>query len=314
MTLKLGSLLVLVLMIASFGIYLRVQNLKRLEEKYLVGSDPYRYFRQARLIVEKGELPDLDKARNFPEGLNLADRSTLLPKLLAASYTVIHSIFPSVSLHSTFSLYPPIVIGLALIFLFLLTTRLFGRFAGLLALLLLAALPIFIQRTLAGYVDTDALIVLILFATVYFYSLSFEKNVGGRELVFAGIAGGISGLQSLIWWGSGMVSLIFCLSQLLISWERDYTKDDLYRFSTWMFPTLLLIFCFGTSYWKNLKAGFTVLAVYVPLATFCIVIAIFFLQRSPCFVRLSRRFRLSVGLAVSLLLLCAGVFVLTLYS
>lgn len=314
MTLKKGLLLVLVLIIGSFGVYLRVQNLQRLEGKYLVGSDPYRYFRQTRLIVEEGKLPDVETARNFPEGLNLAERGTLFPELLAASHTVIHRIFPSVSLHHTLSLYPPIVMGIALLFLFLLTCRLFGRFIALLTLLLLAALPIFIQRTLAGYVDTDAFIVLLLFTGVYFYSLSFQESFGVRELVCAGIAGGISGILSLVWPGSGIVSLIFCTFQLLISWERNYTKEDLYRFACWLLPTLLLILSFGTSYWKNLQATFTILALYIPLAAFCVVVAIFFLQQSQRCVKFLQKFRLSIGLAVSLLLICASVSVLTLYS
>ncbi len=314
MTLKKISLLALVLIIAGFGVYLRVQNLKFLEEKYLVASDSYRHFRQARLIIEEGKLPDIDYARNFPEGLNLAERSTLFPKLLAAFYKGVHSIFPSVSLHYILSLYPPIAIGIALIFLFLFTHRLLGRFDALLALLLLATLPVFSQRTLAGYVDTDALIILLLFSGIYFYSLSFQQNVRTRELIFAGISGGILGILSLVWLGSGMVFLVFCASQLLISWEKNYTKEDLYRFFCWFSPILLLILGFGTSYWINFQAAFTVLALYVPLVTFCIVVAIFFLQRSPQFASFSFRFRLSVGLTASLILLCTGVLILTVYS
>lgn len=314
MVFKKGALLALVLIIAGFGGYLRGQNLKFLDEKYLVGSDPYRYFRQARLVVEEGKLPDVETERNFPEGLNLAERGTLFPELLAASHTVIHRIFPSVSLHYTLSLYPPVIMGIALIFLFFLTHRLFGRFTALLTLLLLAALPVFIQRTLAGYVDTDALIVLLLFAGIYFYSLSFQENFGVRGLVCAGIAGGISGILSLVWPGGGIVSLIFCAFQLLISWERNYTKEDLHRFLCWLLPTLLLVLSFGAGYWKNLQAVFTALALYIPLATLCAVVAIFFLQQSEQCVKLSQRFRLSVGLAVSLFLVCVSVSVLTLYS
>jgi len=179
-----------VLRVASFGIYLGVQNLQLLEGKYLVGSDPYRYFHQVRLIVEDGKLPDVEMARNFPEGINLAERGTLFPELLAASYKGIHSIFPSASLHHTLSLYPPVVMGISLIFIFLIAHHLFGRFTALLTLLMLAALPIFMQRTFAGYIDTDPLIVLLLFAGIYFYSLSFQESFGIRELVCAGIAGG----------------------------------------------------------------------------------------------------------------------------
>ena len=314
MTLKKGALLILVLTIASFGVYLRIQNLKFLEEKYLVGSDPYRYFRQTRLIVEEGELPDIDMGRNFPKGVDLVERSSLFPKLLAAFYEAVRSLFPSISLHHVLSLYAPITVGIALIFLFFLTYCLFGRFSAILSILLLTALPVFSQRTLAGYIDTDAIIVLFLFSSVYFYSLSFRETFGVQERVFAGLAGGISGVLSLVWLGSGMVSIIFCAFQILISWERDYSKEDLYRFLCWLLPTLLLIFSFGTSYWANLQAPFTILALYIPLATLCVVVSIFFLQRSPLFVSVSRRFRLSVGLAVSFLFLCTGVLVLTLYS
>ncbi|RKU33243.1 hypothetical protein C6499_01820 [Candidatus Poribacteria bacterium] len=314
MTVQKGILLALVLIIASFGVYLRVQNLKLLEERYLVGSDPYRYFRQARLIIEEGKLPDVEMARNFPEGLNLAERSTLFPKLLAASYKGIHSIFPAHSLHHVLSLYPPISVGIALIFLFLIAHHLFGRFTALLTLLMLAALPIFMQRTLAGYIDTDPLIVLLLFAGIYFYLLSFQESFGILELVCAGIAGGILGMLSSIWPGGGMVLLIFCAFQLLISWEKDYTRADLYRFACWLLPIVLLILGFGTNYWKNSQSVFTVLALYVPLATFCAVVTIFFLQQSKRCVRFSQRFGLPVGLFVSLLLICASVLVLTLYS
>lgn len=314
MTVRKGALLTLVLIIASFGVYLRIQNLKFLEKKYLVDRDSYRYFRQTRLIVEDGELPDLEMARNFPEGVNLVERDTFFPKLLTVFYRVVHSIFPSVSLHHVLSLYAPITVGIALIFLFFLTYRLFGRFSAILSILLLAALPVFSQRTLAGYVDTDAIIILFLFTSLYFYLLSFRETFGVQECIFAGLAGGISGMLSLVWLGSGMVSIIFCTFQLLISWTRDYNKKDLYRFLCWLVPTLLLISSFGTSDWANLQAPFTILALYIPLATLCVVVSIFFLQGSLRFVNFLRRFRLSVGLAVSLLFLCAGVLVLTFYS
>jgi len=121
-------------------------------------------------------------------------------------------------------------------------------------------------------------------------------------------------MLSSIWPGGGMVLLIFCAFQLLISWEKDYTKADLYRFACWLLPTVLLILGFGTNYWKNPQSVFTILALYVPLATFCAVVTISFLQQSERCVRFSQKFGLPVGLVVSLLLICASVFVLTLYS
>ena len=313
MTLNRRVLLVLVLFIASFGIYLRIQNLKFLEEKYLVGADPYRYFRQTRLIVEDGRLPNVDLNRNFPEGVDFAAKNTFLPKLLATPYMFINKVFPSISLHQAISLYPPIATGGALIFFFLLTYRLFGHFTALLAVLMLSSLPIFVQRTVAGYVDTDALVIFLFFAGMYLYVLSFDGNSVSRQLVFAGIAGGTLGLLGLVWQGVGLILLVFCGFQLLISWEKSYTKSDFYRFSCWLFPVLVLMLSFTPIYRKYPQAPFAVLALYIPLATWCIVLQFFFLQKSPKFVEFSRRFDLSVGLMTSLLLACTVVSMLTVY-
>jgi asparagine N-glycosylation enzyme membrane subunit Stt3 len=301
--------------IVVFGIYLRVQNLKFLQGKYLYGTDSYRYFRQTRLIVEEGELPQIDHERNFPEGLDLTHRSIFLARILALFYSFIHAVLPSVSLHCFASLYPPIATGIALIFFFLLTRRLLGDFTALLALLMLAGLPVFIQRTRAGYVDTDALIILFLFTGTHFYLLSFTADSSIGQLAFAGIAGGVFGLLGLTWPGSGMIFLIFCIFQLMLSWESHYTKRELYRFSCWLFPMMALILTFGKMYWQQPQAPFAILALYIPVVAWCILLAIVTMQRSPRVIGIfCRRFRLSVGLGASLIFIFAGGLGFTIYS
>lgn len=53
------------LLIASLflAFSIRTSNLPLLEGKYLLGTDSYRFLRQADIIVSEGKLPDVDQMR-----------------------------------------------------------------------------------------------------------------------------------------------------------------------------------------------------------------------------------------------------------
>ncbi len=90
-------------------VFVRTANLPRLEETYLLGTDSYRFLRQADLIVSQGRLPDLDAQRWQLEGRDLSTSLNLFSYVLAYTYHFLHSVFPNISLYAV-AAYAPIVL------------------------------------------------------------------------------------------------------------------------------------------------------------------------------------------------------------
>lgn len=88
----------LLFLIIAFGVFIRLQSRDALADQYLFGTDSYRYFRQARQIVESGNLPRIDTMRNAPSGFDTTTKATLFPFLLANTFAAAHSFFPNLTL------------------------------------------------------------------------------------------------------------------------------------------------------------------------------------------------------------------------
>ena len=63
-------------------VFIRTANLQSLEETYLLGTDSYRFLRQADLIVSQGHLPEVDTQRWQLEGRDLSTSLTFFPMSL----------------------------------------------------------------------------------------------------------------------------------------------------------------------------------------------------------------------------------------
>ena len=81
---KLKSVLVLLLLSSlALGVCVRLVSLPALKGHLLLGTDPARYTRLAKIIVENGKLPQRDVMRSVPLGKETKNQLTLFPYFIA---------------------------------------------------------------------------------------------------------------------------------------------------------------------------------------------------------------------------------------
>ena len=139
------------------SISLRLQSLPSLEGRFFIGTDPYRFFRQAQIILQSGKLPKVDDMRWIPPGRDFSKHLNLNSYLIAYLHRLILLFRPSTSLHTTASIYPLICFSIFLILFFLLVEEILGLKSALLSSFLASISPFLLPRSMAGFPDRDSL-------------------------------------------------------------------------------------------------------------------------------------------------------------
>ena len=232
------TLLVIVLMVSSVGVYFRIHLSSFVKGDYFLGPDSYRQVRYIRQIASNGALPEVDLARHIPDGYKHTLQSTAFPWIIARSFQILNPFFPQFALNQMMALYPVAVTFLGCIVFFLLTYKHFGFLTASFATLALSTAPEFIGRTSAGYVDTDALIILLVFGAIFFYVISIYSTVYSRLLIYKLAYSGLLGILALIWPGVGLPAAIIYGCDFLI---EIYKRPDRKRAITSLCGSLLYI-------------------------------------------------------------------------
>lgn len=143
-------------------VFIRTANYPHLEETHLLGTDSYRFLRQANIIVSQGRLPKIDDQRWQLEGRDLSTSLNLFSYVLAYTYRFLHWVFPNISLY-TVAVYSPIVCyAFCLLILYVLWRRIFDTSIALLAVNFTAIFPsLNLHRSSAGFADRDAFVLLL---------------------------------------------------------------------------------------------------------------------------------------------------------
>ena len=311
---RLFSAILLFLMIA-FGIFLRVQNRDALEEPYLFGTDSYRYFRQTRQIVESGDLPHIDTMRNSPDGIDNTTGTPLYPYVLANTFGVVHTFFPSLTLYQ-FAIFSSIFfVSVAALILYMFTKRLFGEIAALFATLVFVSTPRLIFVSFAGYVDTDAINILFFLGGLSLFYECCQAQRLWQRCVYAFLSGITISFLGLIWKGVGFAIAIVVLFNFLRLCTKGYEKTDLTQYAMWLFPILVGLLGLTKIYRSQLFSPHVLLAIGVPIG-FGIFAALFIGIQSrnvPKFCSLLLN-KVPLGVGMSALFLFSGGFILTLIS
>lgn len=284
-----------------FGVLLRLQNLPLLEGKYLLGPDSYRHFRHIRQIVEEGGLPKLDTMRHAPLGRDNTVLSTFFPWMFAQIFKGVHRLFPKLTLNEAAIFYPVVTSVLIFLLFFLLVRRLFSTTMALFSVLILATLPAFISRTIAGYADYDPATMLFYLFGLYFAVEAWQPGPLRRQTLFTFLSGIAMGILSLIWPGTGALLLILAGIHLIRFWMNEWTKRDVLLSFVWSTPILFSIFFLTRVYTANITAPYAVLALGAPGLLLVVATAFFILQTKSNMIRiLTWKGKLSFGWSVSM--------------
>ena len=254
---------VLLILIIAGSSYIRTTNISSLKDvntgEYLTADlDAFYFLRIAETLIETGgNLPAYDAMR-YPS-LHLPFSNEMLPYALVFLFKVLSPISDKITLRFVDAIYPVIFFALGMIVFFFLILKLTkSKIAALLSSFLLAIIPAYLFRTMAGVSDHEPLGIFAFFLVLLSFAISVEKIEKKSQIKFPLIFGLITGFLTtfcIIAWGgiSKFIVLIIPLS-ILIFWmvksreneNKNILKNYLIFYSTWVIS--FIVFGFVYSY------------------------------------------------------------------
>ncbi len=242
----------LLILIFIFSLELRLFSAKY---KYLLAYDPYFWYRHAKFIAEPGYRPAWDELSYYPPGRPWV--FNLFEYVLAYSYKLVN-LFANVDFLTICKYVPAIIASLAVFPAYSIARDLKDEKAGLFSALIIGIVPIFLQRTMAGFCDTDCFVVLM---PLVFFALSIKafKNVRKNKLtvktwVYCILAGLSFFVFKLIWPGDYVLFVLgACVATTLVLKVllKKYAKIEVSFFNAserGIILTFLLILLFSIAF------------------------------------------------------------------
>jgi len=231
--------------IIGLAFYVRTRNLDSLNGKYLVGLDPYYYFRLAGDVLENGKVLLFDVWRNPPLG---SERSFDLFPYLMAYWSKFLSIF-GISQEMAHIIYPPVSMIFTVLFFYLWLRLLVKRRVAMLASLFLAIIPGFIFRTGAGFADHEAISIMFMFLSLWLFTKADFMKVSRNKYLMM-LASGVSAfLMGVTWVGYPML-IITISGYLLIKMILSKSVGDYAKY-VWFVTFALLMLLVDKLHWKS---------------------------------------------------------------
>ncbi len=232
--------------IIYIGTFIRTRNLNFLKDAttgdYIpLALDPHLFFKYAKEIVETGSLAAQDMTRFVPEGIATA-KYLFVSSFIASFYKVLHFFNPEVTIGYADIIYPVVCFAIALIFFYLLVRELFDVKVALLATLFLSVIPAFLQRTMAGFADHEALGVMLMFMALFCFVKGWKeketKKGNQKSLAWSLAAGTFTGLMGLGWGGWKFLILMISLFTLAEFFFNKIKERDIYNYFAWFLPII----------------------------------------------------------------------------
>lgn len=237
----------LIIAILCVAFWIRIQGVDTIPDGQFTSNDAYYYYWNAQIISEQGVLPARDMHRWVPVGRDLEQTLSLYSYALAYTHKALSFLFPKLTLYQM-ALYVPVVcfcIGIAAICLFLYHTYglLFASTFGI----LIATLPVTINRSSAGFCDRDSWCFMLGILVIVTYLASLQTQHHRRRLIFTLASGVIAFLGGLSWEGFGVFLFILLFVELwrFLSSETD---NDLKYYCFWVVSFVPLLFIASPAY------------------------------------------------------------------
>ena len=238
--------LILLALVLFSSVSIRLSGLPNLVDQttghyVLADPDGFYEYRVAEILVSGGSISGIDPMRD--PGLNIPYTQEMLPKALALSYNIFHSVNSSITLDYIDVLYPIVAFAISLLIFFALCWYLSkSKFLALLASTILAYSTTYLGRTGAGISSHEALGLVFMFLAFLVYAVAlsnFKKS--WKWAASLGILTGISLALSLFSWGGGsnFVLIIFPISSLIYYLFNAEDKETKKRFIVFNFLWVL---------------------------------------------------------------------------
>lgn len=241
--------------------------------------DPWYNIREVEFILQNGFgawFGWYDWTTWVPYGRNIPLTSYPgIPFTAAFMYLALHAVGINVDVMTVVVLFPAIMGVLGVLAIYALGVEVSSKEVGLLAAFFMAVLPAYTQRTIAGFFDNEAVGILAILLTFFFFIRAMRKGS-----VASAILGGLSlGYLSASWSVYLYVFQIFAIFALIMVLLRRYSRRLLVAYSGVVIVGMIIAVCvprIGPD-WPTSTTGM------IPLGIFGLLLLIEF----------SRTFRLS---------------------
>ena len=209
------GLLILIFLVA-FQIRLSTADMK-----YIQAFDPFFHYRYTEYIVEGGVLPQWDELSYYPPGRPL-NAPPLMYYVTAYAYMLFHAFSSGTSLFAFAKYMTAVYAALAIFPAYLIGKELSGKNAGLMAALFIGVSPAIMSRTMAGFYDTDTVVVFFSTLTMYLFTRLIRRvtlkdlMAKKREAWLEVVAATVGFSLFLLGWAPGQYIPIIAMGSLFV--------------------------------------------------------------------------------------------------
>jgi dolichyl-diphosphooligosaccharide--protein glycosyltransferase len=169
---------------------------------YLSEYDTYYQYRMTQYILDNGIqawFTWYDKMSWYPNGRSVPDTSYLgVPLTGSIFYTIIRILGFNITLMEACALMPAILGGLTVLIVYFIGREINGDGAGMIAALLLATIPAFMQRTTAGFYDNECVGFFAMTLSILFWVKALKSD----NIIYPILSGLSLAYMNISWGGS----------------------------------------------------------------------------------------------------------------
>lgn len=176
-------------------------------ETYLIEIDTYLWFGMMRNYLTNGQLGDTTNAEGKPVyslrngRLGKATGKQLHPLVGAYWHKLARLFDRDITMAKSFFLLPAVLISLAVIPVFFITRKIAGNVGGLFAAVIFAISDNLLNRTPAGFTDTDPYNILFPLLVAWFFLEAYTATERRKQVILLTLAGLVVGLHAMTWTG-----------------------------------------------------------------------------------------------------------------
>jgi len=222
------------------AIFIRIQNLKLLQGRYLIELDSYHFFRYAQMLFTQGSLPAVDAMKYVPVGSKTAT-ALFFPQTMVWFYKAIHTVFTNLSQMEWHIIYPVVITIISFVFFFLFVKELFNYKTAFVSTAFLAVATSYIQRTMSGFADHEAMAMLWMFLSLWLFMLAWKRKTFFSYLLMpcAALSGIFAGMMAGTW--GGYVFLVYPVAAFVLLYVTFTQKLEWSKITAYGLWVLLYI-------------------------------------------------------------------------
>lgn len=234
---------------------------------YLSEYDTYYQYRMTQYILEHGLTSWFtwyDKMSWYPNGRSIPDTSYLgVPLTASIIYTMLKTLGFNIDLMGFCALMPAFMGGLTVLIVYLIGREIDGDGTGILAALMLATVPAFMQRTTAGFFDNECVGFLAMSLSILFWVKAMKNN----SMIYAILSGLSLAYMNVTWGGSIYLLNLYALYAILMIILKKYSRNLMVNYALTIGTAMMI----SAQYPYFSRKYFISYATILPMATILIL-------------------------------------------